>query len=187
MPLGEAKAAIGLGEVDAGEELEETEETEEGEPDEEAAAAAAAEAELEQAMAADEEQDESVADAEAQLEAALAGADEPAPVTGKSKKKRTTTISEANPPPSARKGKIKVGGKNSGNTRMRNHSSLVKETIDEQAEFFLRKFNRHADVDRPSVMKLKKEFEKFDTFGKRELDDMQAMRMLEARGQPHSL
>ena len=70
---------------------------------------------------------------------------------------------------------------------MRNHSSLVKETVEDQAEFFLRKFNRHNDVDRPAVMKLKSEFEKFDTFGKRELDDTQAMRMLEARGQPHSL
>ena len=74
-----------------------------------------------------------------------------------------------------------------GNTRMRNHSSLVKESIADQAEFFLRKFNRHDDVDRAAVMTLKAEFEKFDTFGKRELDDTQAMRMLEARGQPHSL
>ena len=69
----------------------------------------------------------------------------------------------------------------------RNHSSLVKESIADQAEFFLRKFNRHDDVDRAAVMTLKAEFEKFDTFGKRELDDTQAMRMLEARGQPHSL
>ena len=69
----------------------------------------------------------------------------------------------------------------------RNHCSLVKESIADQAEFFLRKFNRHDDVDRAAVMTLKAEFEKFDTFGKRELDDTQAMRMLEARGQPHSL
>jgi hypothetical protein len=70
---------------------------------------------------------------------------------------------------------------------MRNHSSIVKESLEDQAEFFLRKFNRHDNVDRAAVMKLRSEFEKFDTVGKRELDDTQAMRMLEARGQPHSL
>eukprot|EP01043_Picozoa_sp_COSAG02_P056454 COSAG02_NODE_6695_length_3418_cov_1.764086_1_plen_85_part_10 len=57
------------------------------------------------------------------------------------KKKKVAEVSEAKPPPSARKGTVKVGGKNTGNTRMRNHSSLVKETVEDQAEFFLRKFN----------------------------------------------
>ena len=36
-------------------------------------------------------------------------------------------------------------------------------------------------------MKLCQEFKSFDTFGKGELDDHQAMRMLESRGQAHSL
>ena len=185
MPLGEAKAAIGLSGEDTGE-------VEEGVPDEEAAAAAAAEAELAEAMAADDsaatEDDKAAADAEAELEAALAGDEEPAPASPKPKKKKKgAEVSEAKPPPSARKGKVTVGGKSTGNKRMRNHSSLVKETIADQAEFFLRKFNRHEDIDRTAVMTLKSEFEKFDTFGKRELDDSQAMRMLEARGQPHSL
>ena len=118
-----------------------------------------------------------------------AGSEEPAPESSKPQKKRskTTEVSEAKPPPSTRKGTVKVGGKSTGNTRMRNHSSIVKESLEDQAEFFLRKFNRHDNVDRAAVMKLRSEFEKFDTFGKRELDDTQAMRMLEARGQPHSL
>ena len=186
MPLGEAKVALGL---EGG--GEEQGVVEEGVPDEEAAAAAAAEAELAAVMAGDDSattEDEAALEAEAQLEAALAGSEEPAPESTKpKKKKKVAEVSEAKPPPSARKGTVKVGGKNTGNTRMRNHSSLVKETVEDQAEFFLRKFNRHDDVDRPAVMKLKSEFEKFDTFGKRELDDTQAMRMLEARGQPHSL
>jgi hypothetical protein len=186
MPLGEAKAALGLeGNV------EEQGEVEEGVPEDEAAAAAAAEAELAAVMAGDDTattgEDAAALEAEAQLEAALAESEELAESEQPKRKKKVRAISEAKPPPSARKGTVKVGGKNSGNTRMRNHSSLVKETVEDQAEFFLRKFNRHDDVDRPAVMKLKSEFEKFDTFGKRELDDTQAMRMLEARGQPHSL
>lgn len=116
-----------------------------------------------------------------------AGSEEPESSNPKKSRSKTIDVSEAKPPPSARKGTVKVGGKSTGNTRMRNHSSIVKESLEDQAEFFLRKFNRHDNVDRAAVMKLKSEFEKFDTFGKRELDDTQAMRMLEARGQPHSL
>ena len=118
MPLGEARAFLGL--ADGGD--DEDEPAEEGEPDEDAVAEAAAEAELAEAMGADDPsttaaEDEATADAEAQLDAALAaGADEEtaADATALKKKKKPRAISEAKPPPSARKGTVKVGGKNTG-------------------------------------------------------------------------
>ena len=63
-------------------------------------------------------------------------------------------------------------------------------TNSEQAEYFLRKFNRHGDINRPKVMILKKEFEVFDDrpggpHG--ELEEDQAMRLLESRGEAHTL
>ena len=50
---------------------------------------------------------------------------------------------------------IKVGG---FKKMTANHSNAMTMTNAEQAEFFLRKFNRHEDINRPKIMILKKEF-----------------------------
>ena len=82
---------------------------------------------------------------------------------------------------------IKVGGFKKA---IASHSTVIAMTNSEQAEYFLRKFNRHTDINRPKVMILKKEFESFDDrpggpFG--ELAEDQAMRLLESRGEAHTL
>ena len=68
---------------------------------------------------------------------------------------------------------------------LKKHSDLMQVGMsnEEQMEFFLRKFNRHPDVKRPAVWKLMKEFEKFDDDKAGELNEHQALRLLEARGE----
>ena len=83
--------------------------------------------------------------------------------------------------------KGKIGFKKSKKGPPPGHHSSAGMSNTEQAEFFLKKFNRHDDVTRPKVMILRKEFESFDTKNQGELEEDQAMRMLEARGEAKSL
>jgi len=55
------------------------------------------------------------------------------------------------------------------------------KTMDDQAEFFLLKFGHDDDIKRPEVMALKEGFKKFAKPGKGELEEDEAMRLMESR------